>query len=198
MRMKLMIALACAAGIAAAQDKQEKERWDIRVPSPEAAGARVGIFAGAGGSVDVLQFVGAGQHFEFGTVKGAPYSGEAVSETSQRLADGNRISRKDVSKVWRDGEGRSRRETLLSGVGPWASAEAPREIVWINDPVARTMVHLNPATKVARKIAWGPSDASITFSRSSFFGALSRRTCVAVVVTCMAAVCAGENVIEAS
>ena len=48
---------------------------------------------------------------------GAPYSAEAVTEANQLLADGNRINRKTVSRVYRDGEGRTRREELdASGV----------------------------------------------------------------------------------
>ena len=43
---------------------------------------------------------------------GAPYSGEAVTETTQMLADGNRIARKSVTRIYRDSEGRTRRETI--------------------------------------------------------------------------------------
>jgi hypothetical protein len=53
-------------------------------------------------------------------VKGAPYSAEAVTETTQMLVDGNRIARKNVAQVYRDSEGRTRREQSLDSVGPWA------------------------------------------------------------------------------
>ena len=43
---------------------------------------------------------------------GAPYSAEAVSETAQVLADGNRINRKAVTRIYRDSEGRTRREEV--------------------------------------------------------------------------------------
>ena len=43
-------------------------------------------------------------------VKGAPYSAQAVTETTQVLPDGNRINRKNVSTIARDSEGRTRRE----------------------------------------------------------------------------------------
>ncbi len=39
-------------------------------------------------------------------VKGAPYSAEAVAETTQTLADGNRIQHKSTAMVYRDGQGR--------------------------------------------------------------------------------------------
>ena len=43
---------------------------------------------------------------------GAPYSAEAVTESTQVLADGNRINQKSVTRVYRDGEGRTRREEI--------------------------------------------------------------------------------------
>src|SRR5258707_1145646 len=42
------------------------------------------------------------------TVKGAPYSAQAVSESTQTLSDGNRIVNKSVAAVYRDSEGRTR------------------------------------------------------------------------------------------
>ncbi|HEV7699516.1 MAG TPA: hypothetical protein VGO43_04750, partial [Pyrinomonadaceae bacterium] len=43
-------------------------------------------------------------------VKGAPFSAEAVSESVQTLADGNRIVQSSTSKIYRNGEGKIRRE----------------------------------------------------------------------------------------
>ena len=40
-------------------------------------------------------------------VKGSPFSAEAVSESTQTLADGNRIVRKWTEKLYRSGDGRS-------------------------------------------------------------------------------------------
>lgn len=45
----------------------------------------------------------------------APYSAEAVTETAQTLADGNRIDHKSTTRVYRDSEGRTRREELSDG-----------------------------------------------------------------------------------
>src|SRR5665811_315457 len=45
------------------------------------------------------------------TVKGSPYSAEEVNETNQMLADGTRIHRENRATVYRDSEGRTRRET---------------------------------------------------------------------------------------
>jgi hypothetical protein len=76
-------------------------------------------------------------------VKGAPYSAEAVTETLQILADGNRISRKSVSRIYRDGEGRTRRETL-SPAGDVVSIN-------ISDPVSESQYVLDPRTKTAHR-----------------------------------------------
>lgn len=46
------------------------------------------------------------------TVQNAPYSAEAVSESIQSLADGNRIVHRTSTRVYRDSAGRTRRETL--------------------------------------------------------------------------------------
>jgi hypothetical protein len=72
---------------------------------------------------------------------GAPYSAEATSETIQVLADGNRINRKSVTRVYRDSEGRTRREELDD-----TGAVITISIV---DPVAHTSYVLNPATRTA-------------------------------------------------
>lgn len=45
-----------------------------------------------------------------GGVKNAPFSAEAISESVQVLADGNRIVRSSTSKLYRNSEGRFRRE----------------------------------------------------------------------------------------
>src|SRR3954447_16025229 len=74
-------------------------------------------------------------------VKGAPYSGVEISESTQTLADGTRIHNETQRQVFRDSEGRLRRET-------------PGEItIW--DPVANTSYLLNPKTQTARKMPMG-------------------------------------------
>ena len=74
---------------------------------------------------------------------GRPYSAEAVTETTQVLGDGTRISRRSATKVYRDGEGRTRRE-MLSDDGSVRS-------VAISDPVAHVNYTLDPRTKAAFK-----------------------------------------------
>lgn len=86
------------------------------------------------------------------TVKGAPYSAEAVTEFTQTLADGNRIVRKNSANVYRDSEGRTRREQTLRAIGPFAAAGDPPQTIFINDPVAKVNYILDPRTHTARKL----------------------------------------------
>jgi hypothetical protein len=79
------------------------------------------------------------------TTAGRPYSAESVSETVQVLGDGNRITNKNVTRVYRDGEGRTRREVL-------SQSGAPQNIS-ISDPVARASYTLDPDTKTAYSAA---------------------------------------------
>ena len=89
-------------------------------------------------------------------VKGAPYAAEAVTESTQTLSDGNRIQRKSTASVFRDSEGRTRREQTLAAIGPWAaSGEAPQTI-FIDDSVAGVHYILNPKERTARKIMLKP------------------------------------------
>ena len=67
-------------------------------------------------------------------VKGQPFSAEAVSESVQTLADGNRITRKWTNKLYRDGQGRFRREGS-SGTGTvFGAAVAGDNNVTVIDP----------------------------------------------------------------
>jgi hypothetical protein len=72
------------------------------------------------------------------TVKGAPYSAEEVTESTQVLADGTRIHRENKVSVYRDGEGRVRRETP--------------ETVTITDPVANVSYMLNSKSMTGQKL----------------------------------------------
>lgn len=82
-------------------------------------------------------------------VKGAPYSAETAIESSQMLADGNRINNKTTGRVYRDGEGRTRREEDVRG----------RTVVSIVDPVAGYAYSLDTVNKIAWRTATGASAA---------------------------------------
>jgi hypothetical protein len=125
-------------------------------PPPPPAGAGDVLFVrggavGAGGST--VEFLSTEIGVSGKVVKGAPYAAEAVTETTQTLTDGNRISRKSSSSLFRDGEGRTRREVTLSAIGPWASSSnAPTKLIFIHDPVAGVSYTLNDKDKTARKV----------------------------------------------
>jgi hypothetical protein len=99
-----------------------------------------------------MEILGFGEMHPGKVVTGAPYSAVAVTETRQTLADGNTISRKVQANVFRDGQGRTRRETTLTGVGPLSTTGASRTFVMIHDPVAGTAFVLHQDTKVAEKL----------------------------------------------
>lgn len=87
------------------------------------------------------------------TVKNAPYSAEAVTETIQTLGDGNRIVNRISSMLYRDSEGRTRREQSLKGLGMFAtgSGEEPFKTIFINDPVAGVTYALDSRSHTAHK-----------------------------------------------
>jgi hypothetical protein len=100
-----------------------------------------------------MEILGFGEMHPGKAVIGAPYSAVAVTETKQTLADGNVIDRKVQSNVYRDSQGRTRRETTFTGVGPLAESGQPRTMVSIHDPVASTAYILRADTKVAEQLS---------------------------------------------
>jgi hypothetical protein len=93
-------------------------------------------------------------------VKGAPYSAEEVTGSTQVLADGTRIHNESKTLVYRDGEGRVRRD------GP--------DQITIWDPVAGASYFLDPKAQTARKVPVGivstsanPGTITMTVTTSS-------------------------------
>ena len=105
---------------------------------------------------DRIMVLHAEDGFETKLVKGAPYQAEAVTEVVQTLADGNRIVRKTTAAVYRDGEGRTRREGYLAAIGPLLGDDEPRS-VFLSDPVAGTRYHLDLEERVAHKLPAHPA-----------------------------------------
>lgn len=101
-----------------------------------------------GGQIDIIRTDGsvAGP-----VVKGKPYSAKSITESTQTLADGNRIVQRNESTIHRDSEGRTRREQTLGGVGPWHAGE-PVTMINIHDPVANKTYMLDPTARIARDI----------------------------------------------
>ncbi len=95
--------------------------------------------------------------------RGAPYSGETVTESLQVLADGNRIAKKSVSRIYRDSQGRTRREHL--------DASGNVDGISISDPVAESSYVLDPLTKMAFRngvvVAWSSGEVSASVEPGS-------------------------------
>jgi hypothetical protein len=85
------------------------------------------------------------------SVKGAPYSATAITESTQVLVDGNRIVNKTSTFLARDGEGRTRREMSMN-----INSLTLPNLVMISDPVAKTETMLNALDQSARVTKGGP------------------------------------------
>lgn len=85
------------------------------------------------------------------TVKGSPFSAEAVSESVQTLADGNRIVRKWTTKLYRNSQGQFRREGAgLPGATFGAFAAGGDSAVTVMDPVGGFRFFFDTGAKTAR------------------------------------------------
>jgi hypothetical protein len=136
-------ALLLAAGTVIAQDPP---------PPPEfayAGGPEEGALGPFSERIELMGFEG--QHHGK-IVKGAPFTATASSDTTQMLQDGTTIHRTTSSTLYRDSEGRSRREITLSGFGPLQTSGKPRTMITIGDPVAGAHYFLDPERKVAHKM----------------------------------------------
>ena len=86
-----------------------------------------------------------------GIVKNAPYSADAVTGTTQLLGDGNRIEQSTTQKLYRDSEGRERREETVLATGALAQAQMPHMLT-ISDPVADVSYTLDTEQHTAQRI----------------------------------------------
>jgi hypothetical protein len=94
-------------------------------------------------------------------VKNAPFSAEATTTTTQALADGNRIEQSTTQNLYRDSEGRERREESMFAVGALAQPNGQRTIT-VSDPVANISYIINPRMHTARRTRGTAIGATIT------------------------------------
>jgi hypothetical protein len=94
-------------------------------------------------------------------VKGSPFSADAVSESVQVLVDGNRITRSSTSKLYRNSEGRFRRESSIGsaagtvfGFGTYSDLSPSTLIL---DPVSGYRYYLNENSKTVRALSLKPT-----------------------------------------
>jgi hypothetical protein len=138
-------ALALSAGVVRAQQEPPPP------PGPMMHGGLGGDFMAPpmGERIELLGFEGmhGGK-----TVTGAPFSAVAISISTQTLADGNQISHKTQTNLFRDSQGRFRKEVTLPAIGPLATSGQPKSFIFINDPVASTNFVLHPDEKMAEQM----------------------------------------------
>jgi len=151
MNYKLIVACAALSAVGA----MAQEDFTIAVPPPPGGPGNVAWVGGEAGAKAIYRFDavldGPGMRFEGEPVKDAPYSAEAITESVQALADGNRIRRENRSLIYRDSQGRTRREESITALGPWAT-DAQQTSIFINDPVAGTHYVLNPNEKSGARL----------------------------------------------
>jgi hypothetical protein len=104
---------------------------------------------GPGGPGEI--FLG-GEVFRPGhVVTGAPFSADVVTTSTQTLADGSHINQSNTMHVYRDSEGRTRREETLGNLNGLLQQASPRQIVFIDDPAGGVNYALDATNKVATR-----------------------------------------------
>ncbi|HJZ66875.1 MAG TPA: hypothetical protein VKF81_01935 [Blastocatellia bacterium] len=147
--------LASIAGVAAQSTHERKaDHHEVilqQMPDHHDVGAGGFVHGFSTQGENTFMFVSSEMSFDGKTVKGAPYSAEAVSESVQTLADGNRIVRRSSASVYRDSEGRTRREQTINAVGVYSAAGDLPQLILINDPIAGVNYILDVKSHTARK-----------------------------------------------
>jgi hypothetical protein len=151
----LSVLLSCSAlGYGQGHPPERQKNFDARPPTsrPEGPSDRRqpgdwGRRPGAGMRLPAFDMF-----LESKVVKGAPYSATVITDTVQTLANGARITNTKTDTVYRDSEGRTRREQQFDRIGPFSLGDQPQQIVFINDVVTGTRILLDPARRTARKL----------------------------------------------
>jgi hypothetical protein len=112
-----------------------------------------------GGPGHMMEMHGLGEPGEGKTVTGIPLTAQIVVTHENTLSDGNHISRTSQTTLYRDAQGRTRREVTVEAATP-ATASVKHVIIMINDPVAGKRYMLDPTNKTAREMRepHGPGD----------------------------------------
>jgi hypothetical protein len=79
-----------------------------------------------------------------------PYTADEVTVTTQTLADGTKITSKRLVKLYRDSQGRLRREWFKAEAESVGEGESPQSVE-IVDSVAGATYNLNPRDRTAQK-----------------------------------------------
>jgi hypothetical protein len=155
----VLFGCACMIGQNTSQVIVSNDDKAMQLPAPpplppDAGGAAPNVMFRAqksGGNVTMSYFAVSDSK----PVTGAPYSATAITETTQVLADGNRIVNKTESQLARDSQGRTRRQETMSNIGPLAT-NAPK-MAFINDPVEKVNYILDLNDKTAQVVKLPPA-----------------------------------------
>lgn len=113
-------------------------------------------------------FLSSEMRFGDRVVKGSPYSAQFSTESTQVLADGTRITRTSHGLVYRNTEGGTRREQKIANLGPIPIEGQPKDLIFINDPVAGAHYVIDVQEHSARKLPF--RDAAPGEPRQEFEG----------------------------
>jgi len=144
MNKKTVVAVFAAALAASAQDPG---------PHPGRGPGHMGFGPPPGGPE--ARFLGAEAGMPGRLVKNAPYSADVITESTQTLSDGNHIRQSTTAKLYRDSEGRTRREQSPNLGGLSGSTTMP-SLVFIHDPVAGVSLALNAKDKTGTRSTFAP------------------------------------------
>ena len=107
-------------------------------------------------------FLSSEMRFGDRVVKGSPYSAQFATESTQVLADGTRITRSSNGVVYRNTGGHTRREQKLAALGPIPIDGQPKELIFINNPVAGAHYVIDVQDHSARKLPFRESPPNAT------------------------------------
>ena len=142
----LGLALVGLTAFAAAQSE---------APAPPPPPHDMNVMFGGGPGMGVMMGMAHAGMEEGKLVKGVPMSGEMVVTREQTLADGNSIHTQNQTTIYRDSEGRVRREIGFELNTPSTGA-AKRTMIAITDPVSGNRYMLNPENKTAHQMPLHP------------------------------------------
>jgi hypothetical protein len=93
------------------------------------------------------------------SLKNAPYTATAVTESTQTLTDGSHITNKSSAFLARDSQGRTRREETMQKMGV-LNVDSPK-VVLINDPVSHTNYVVFPAEQTVNMRQGDASETAV-------------------------------------
>src|SRR5262245_52942592 len=157
---RLLLTLGATVLLVAGCYAQSPEPDSAPPPPPPGGHMRGPGGPGFGGAFG-MELLGFGGPHGGKVVTGAPFTATAVGESNRTLADGTKISQKVQSTLYRDAQGRVRKETTLPAIGPLAASGSPKSLVFIHDPVAGTGYILDANKKIAHKLPPRPDGTAV-------------------------------------